>query len=83
MVVRSGGGRRRFLCRGARGDGEKLKTDGYGKCSGEQRTPCGERQGRQGFFIMLGWRQGTTEWADNPVRGQTGQPEMAREEGQE
>ena len=73
MLVRAGVGRSRFLRRGARGDGGKIKTEGDGRRSGEQRTPCRKRRGRRGIFIIMGQRQGTPGWVDDLVRGQTGQ----------
>ena len=76
MVVRAGGGRRRFLRQGDRGDRGKLKIDGDGQHSGERRTPCSERRGRRYIFGMLGRRQGMLGWVDDPVQGQTGRTEM-------
>ena len=46
----------------------------------EQRTPCGERKCRRELFGMLGKIRGTPRWADYPVRGKTGWPEMSRED---
>ena len=77
MAVRTGGGRRRFLYRGVRSDGGEIKIDGYRRRSGERRKPCGNWRGRRGIFGMLGRRQDTPRWADDPVQGQTERPEMA------
>ena len=42
LVVREWVGRRRFLCKGARGDGGNLKTDINRKQPGERRNPYGK-----------------------------------------
>ena len=67
--MRVGDGRRRFLRWGVRGDGGKLKTDGDGQHRGEHRNPGGKLQGSQGMFGILGRRQGTPVWDDDPVQG--------------
>ena len=41
----------------------KGKDVGYGRRSGERRTPCNDRG-----FVMLGLRWWTPRWADDPVR---------------
>ena len=41
-----------------------VKVDGDGRCSGERMTPCDVERGG---LVIMGRRQGTPGWADDPV----------------